>query len=77
MSLWPFVSKKKYNLALSEAAAWETAYDSAEDELADMKLQAMRTPTTAVTVSDTQVQQVVAAIDRAADEIVAAVRSST
>jgi hypothetical protein len=67
---WPFVRRSTYEKAVAEARLWKS-----EHAYAAGAFQPAVARTQTVTVSDAQVQQVVAAIDRAADEIVAAVKS--
>jgi hypothetical protein len=64
---WPLVWRKTYEEEVRQKAVYRDAY---------VGLNATRLAPQSTTVSDAQVQQVVAAIGKAADEIVAAVKAA-
>jgi hypothetical protein len=72
MKWWPLVWRSTYDRVVKGWAAESELWAEARRD-SDVQLAVARTQT--VAVSDAQVQTVVAAIDRAADEIVAAVKS--
>jgi hypothetical protein len=73
---WPWVKRSTYEYVRQDRDEWHSAFDRlwGDRKTSDAQLAVARTQT--ATVTDAQVRQVVLAIDSAASQIVAAVKSN-